>query len=225
MKRALMLTVAFSLAACTIPPRPATLDKSIVDEMNAAAAAKPRPPREAAVEQALIPPLRLELPKVEGRALEPRFDFNVSNAPAQQVFLAVVSGTRYSMLVHPEVSGTISVNLRDVTVREALDSLRDLYGYEYKIEGTRIFVQSAALQTRVFRVNYLVGQRLGRSEVRVISGSVSDVATPPGAGGVPAPVMPGIPGQPSTTTRATDSTRISTSTNSDFWKDLENTLK
>jgi len=77
----------------------------------------------------------------------------------------------------------------------------------------------------VFRVNYLVGQRLGRSEVRVISGSVSDVATPPGAGGVPAPVMPGIPGQPSTTTRATDSTRISTSTNSDFWKDLENTLK
>src|SRR5262245_66396124 len=84
MKRALMLTVAFSLAACTIPPRPATLDKSIVDEMNAAAAAKPRPPREAAVEQALIPPLRLELPKVEGRALEPRFDFNVSNAPAQQ---------------------------------------------------------------------------------------------------------------------------------------------
>jgi MSHA biogenesis protein MshL len=206
MKRALALTVACGLVACTIPPRPATLDTSIVDELNAAAAAKPRPARDAAVEQALIPPLRLELPKAEGRALEPRFDFSVNNAPAQQVFLSIAAGTRYSMLLHPQVGGTISVNLKDVTVREALDSLRDLYGYEYRIEGTRVFVQSAALQTRVFRVNYLVGQRLGRSEVRVISGSVA----PQQAGGV---------------ARVTDSARIQTSTRSDFWKDLEDTLR
>jgi MSHA biogenesis protein MshL len=227
MKRAIALSIAFSLVACTIPPRPATLDKSIVNEMNAAAAVKPKAPREAAVEQALVPPLRLELPKVEGRALEPRFDLNVNNAPAQQVFLALVSGTRYSMLLHPEVSGTISVNLKDVTVREALDSLRDLYGYEYRIEGTRIFVQSAALQTRVFRVNYLIGQRQGRSEVRVISGSVADApANGNGTGAATSPTtIPGAPQQPSVTTRVTDSSRIQTSTNSDFWKDLEDTLR
>jgi len=232
MKRMLIFTVACSLAGCTIPPRPATLDKSIADELNAAAAAKPKSAREAGVEQALIPPLRLELPKADGRALEPRFDLNVNNAPAQQVFLAIVSGTRYSMLLHPEVSGTISVNLKDVTVREALDSLRDLYGYEYRVEGTRIFVQSAALQTRVFRVNYLVGQRLGRSEVRVISGSVADAAPSTGVPGVPgavapvAPVgaMPGVPGQAGSVGRVIDSSRISTSTRSDFWKDLEETL-
>jgi len=218
---------ACSLVACTIPPRPATLDKSIVDELNAAAAAKPKPARDAAVEQALIPPLRLELPKAEGRALEPRFDLNVNNAPAQQVFLSIAAGTRYSMLLHPQVSGTISVNLKDVTVREALDSLRDLYGYEYRIEGTRIFVQSAALQTRVFRVNYLVGRRLGRSEVRVISGSVADAAPASGVAGVPAgvPGVPGAPQQPGGVARVTDSARIQTSTRSDFWKDLEDTLR
>jgi MSHA biogenesis protein MshL len=227
MKRALGLTLACSLVACTIPPRPATLDKSIADELNAAAAAKPRPARDAAVEQALIPPLRLELPKAEGRALEPRFDLSVNNAPAQQVFLSIAAGTRYSMLLHPQVSGTISVNLKDVTVREALDSLRDLYGYEYRIEGTRIFVQSAALQTRVFRVNYLVGQRLGRSEVRVISGSVADAAPASGVAGVPAgvPGVPGAPQQPGGVARVTDSARIQTSTRSDFWKDLEDTLR
>jgi len=224
MKRALALTLASTLAACTIPPRPATLDKSIVDGMNAAAAAKPKPARDAAVEQALIPPLRLELPKADGRALEPRFDLNVNNAPAQQVFLSLVAGTRYSMLLHPEVKGAISVNLKDVTVREALDSLRDLYGYEYRVEGTRIFVQSAALQTRVFRVNYLVGQRLGRSEVRVISGSVADAAPPSSVAGVPAGV-PGAPQQPGGVARVTDSARIQTSTRSDFWKDLEDTLR
>ena len=78
------------------------------------------------------------------------------------------------MLVHPDISGTISVDLKDVTVREALDSLRDLYGYEYRVEGARINVQAPSLQTRMFKVNYLTGQRQGRSEVRVISGSVAD---------------------------------------------------
>jgi len=229
-RRLTALAATLVLVACTVPPRPATLDKAIVDEMNAAAAAKPKPPRDAAVEGALMPPLRLELPKVEGQALEPRFDLSVNNAPAQQVFLAIVSGTRYSMLLHPEVAGTISVNLKDATVREALDSLRELYGYEYRIEGTRIFVQSAALQTRVFRVNYLVGQRLGRSELRVISGSVSDApatGTPGVAGSAAAavPAAPAVPGGSQFTSRVTDSSRIQTSTRSDFWKDLEDTLK
>ena len=36
------------------------------------------------------------------------------------------------MLVHPDVTGTISVNLKDVTVFEALDAVRELYGYDFK---------------------------------------------------------------------------------------------
>ncbi|MFN0305885.1 MAG: secretin N-terminal domain-containing protein [Burkholderiales bacterium] len=225
----LALAVAFVLAACAIPPRPATLDKSIADEMNQVAASKRKPPNNSEIEQALIPPLRLELPKVDGRALEPRFDLAVSAAPAQQVFLSIVTGTRYSMLVHPEVAGSISVNLKDVTVREALDSLRDLYGFEYRIEGTRIFVQSAALQTRVFRVNYLIGQRVGRSDVRVISGSVADSMTGPGLpnAALAAQAAAQAPGGASApgSGRVTDSSRVSTSTRSDFWKDLDDTLK
>ena len=61
------------------------------------------------------------------------------------------------------------MNLKDVTVEEALAAIRDLYGYEYRIEGTRVFVQGAGLQTRVFQVNYLPGQRRGATEVRVQS--------------------------------------------------------
>ena len=33
------------------------------------------------------------------------------------------AGTRYNMLVHPEVSGNITANLRDVTMVEALDAV------------------------------------------------------------------------------------------------------
>ena len=50
---------------------------------------------------------------------EPRLDLLVHNAQAREVFLALVAATRYSMLMHPDVAGTLSVTLRGVTVIEA----------------------------------------------------------------------------------------------------------
>ena len=78
----------------------------------------------AGVGKALLPPLAVEMPKVDGKAIEPRFDLVVNNAPATQVFMAVVTGTRYSMVVHPSIKDNVSVNLKYVTVLEALDTIR-----------------------------------------------------------------------------------------------------
>lgn len=228
MRIALTLMLTCGLTACAVPQKPHTLDSTIVNEVNALATAKPQPAREAAVEQALIPPLRLELPKVDERVLEPRFDISVNNAPAQQVLLAMVSGTRYSMLVHPDVTGTISIDLKDTTVREALQALREIYGYEYRIEGTRIYVEAPALQTRVFKVNYLAAARQGRSELRVISGSVADAGSSSSRRGATGDVVSGdgTTGQTRQgSTRVTDAARVTTSIHSDFWKELGDTLK
>jgi MSHA biogenesis protein MshL len=211
------------LAGGCSPVRPGKVDERITDELGKAAAQTPRSPDNAQVQEALLPPLKAELPGTGIRTIEPRFDISVNNAPAVQVFMSIVSGTRYSMLLHPEVSGNVTLMLKDVTVREAMDSIRDLFGYEFRIEGTRIFVQPASMQSRAFRVNYLVGQRLGRSDIRVTSGSVSDA---PGAG---VPGVPGVAGAPATGGTATtaapqDSSRIQTTIRSDFWEDLRQTL-
>ena len=73
-----------------------------------------------AVTQALLPPMTIEMPRGSA-SVENRFDLTVNNAPANQVFMALVSGTRYSMLVHPDIKETISVNLKNVTINEALE--------------------------------------------------------------------------------------------------------
>ena len=165
-----------ALAGCGLqPPMKPGLDPGILGEVPKAGDRKAQP-RPEAVEQALLPPLRMEMPSARGRPIDPRFDLSVSNAPAAQVFMSIVSGTRYSMLVHPSLSGTISVNLKDVTLQEALDSIRELYGYDYKVEGTRILIQPAGMQTRIFQVNYLLGERRGVSDLRVQSGSVTDAS-------------------------------------------------
>ena len=160
------------ITACAQFEPPKGVNRDITDELARTGERKP-PSRPETLERALLPPVQIGMPRVPGLELEQRFDLTVTNAPASQVFMSIVAGTRYSMLVHPGVTGSISVNLKDVTVEEALAAIHDLYGYEYRIEGTRVLVQGAGLQTRVFKVNYLPGQRRGLTEVRVQSGAVS----------------------------------------------------
>jgi len=176
------------------------------------------------VSKALLPPLTVEMPKVDGRPIEPRFDLAVNNAPAGQVFMALVSGTRYSMVVHPGVKDQISVNLRDVTVFEALDTIREVYGYEYKMQGNRILIEPLSLQTRVYQVNYLMSQRKGRTDVRVTSGAISDSSNS-GSTGQQAPTTNTNGTGTGTTTTSLESSRISTTSNNDFWAEIDAALR
>src|SRR5260221_1855981 len=196
MTRPLLASLFLVLASCAPSPRPTGVDPSILSEVNVGTSR--RQPTPAAVDEALLPPVRMEMPELQGQAIDPRFDLSVSNAPAAQVFGSIVSGTRYSMLVPPGVTGNLSVNLNDVTIQEALDAIRERYGYEYKVQGTRIFIQPISIQTKVFNVNYLIGQRIGRSDLRVTSGSVADAPVAAGATGAPgvapAVAQPGAPG-------------------------------
>jgi MSHA biogenesis protein MshL len=232
MRHLALVLLAFILAGCASPtPRQAKIDPRIAAELNKAASEPRKGPAENDIRDALLPPLKLDIPGA-GKPIEPRFDLSVNEAPAAQVFMSIVSGTRYSMLVHSDVKGTVTVNLKDVTVQEALDALRDLYGYEYRYDGTRILIQATGIRTRVFRVNYLIGQRLGRSDIRVTSGSVADapgvssgagIPGVPGTTGLPVPPTPGV-GASSASSTVADSSRIQTSVRNDFWEDLRQTL-
>ena len=154
MNRFLTLLLLYLVGACATPPaQTGTTYDSAKREMSAAARLQQTSVQPEDVGKALLPPLTVEMPKVDGRPIESRFDLAVNNAPAGQVFMAIVSGTRYSMVVHPGVKDSISVNLRDVTVFEALDTIREVYGYEYKMQGNRILIEPIGLQTRVYQVN------------------------------------------------------------------------
>jgi MSHA biogenesis protein MshL len=172
----------------------------------------------------MVPPLQLDQPA--SAKPEPRFNLAVNNAPVTQVLNALVSGTSYSMLFPPDLSGTVSLNLKNTTVREALDTLRDVYGYDYRVQGNRIQVQPNTIQTRIFKINYLASRRQGMSEMRVTSSSptTANPSSGSGATGQPMPaVAPGTSGS-SSQQRAADSARVQTSSDYDFWKDLGNAL-
>lgn len=152
-----------------------------------------------------------------------RFDIALVDAPAAQVFLQLGQGGKHQVLVAPEVNGSISLSLKQTTLVEALEAIRELYGYEYRISGDKVFVYSNALATRLFKVNYLPGRRQGESDLRV-SGTSFAGSTPSAAGGGAAGGQGGNGGQGQAQMRAHDSAQVKTSSDADFWAEVRASL-
>jgi MSHA biogenesis protein MshL len=206
------------LAGCAAPRSNNQVADSIKHEMNQAVQNSAQPSKPDEVNNALLPPLAMGVPKVDSKSLDTKFDLAVNNTPASQVFMSIVAGTRYSMLLDPNVRGNISLNLKDVTVFDALEAIRQMYGYDYKIDGSRIYIQPLTLQTRIFQVSYLTGQRDGESSLRVTSGSVSDSST----GGTTSTATSSTTNGSSQ--RSQESSKVTMSSKSDFWGELQRSL-
>jgi MSHA biogenesis protein MshL len=144
-----------------------------------------------------------------------RYDFHVDDAPARAFFEGLVVGTPTNMLVHPDVKGRVSMSLKQVTLVEALEAARDMYGYDYRATGNGYVITAPSTQTRVFQLNYLDLQRLGVSRTRVSSGQVTQGSSSSASG-----TQTGSDDE-QTQTSSTTGTAVLTRNDSDFWKGIE----
>lgn len=163
-----------------------------------------------------------------GAASELRFDVDVSEVPARAFFLGLGRRGGSNVVVHPRIAGTLTLSLSNVTVAEALETVRELYGYDYRPVAKGFMVLPATLQTRIFQVNYLDMSRLGTSRTLVSSGSITDVGREDQANvgsGVNANAPQSSNEGSGEVGDETTGTSIVSRTDSDFWTQLESSLK
>lgn len=208
----LALVIPLLLAACATPTSlrggvASEIDKAM-DEARQQTGEKKVP---ADISSALLPPLEISLPKGKKSPISARFDLTVNNGSARQVFLSLVEGTKYSVVVSPSVSGRVSLNLKNITVPEAFDALRRVYGYGYHRSADRFYVKGRGIQTRLFPVNYLNINRKGQSGTRVSAGELTRSSGASGQGAAGTQFRAGI--------------EVSTESEQNFWKELDLTLR
>ena len=217
--------MSFLLSACA-GMGPSPIDTGATKEMEQQLRAargveegqpgKPVPPP-AAVMQELVPAM------AAGSMAHPeeeRFDIAVSDLPAREFFKGLVQGTPYNMVVHPEVVGNISLELKNVTLNQVMDLTRQLYGYDFKLQDGIYKVLPSTMRSEIYQINYLNVKRKGASDIMVSSGQLSSSVSSSSAGGSSSSSSNN---SGSTTTNAVLS-RITTETESDFWQSLQQVL-
>ncbi|MCR8923047.1 pilus (MSHA type) biogenesis protein MshL [Dasania sp. GY-MA-18] len=203
----------------------ATVDgaKQILHDAAQQKAAAGEPP--AAISDALLPSISTQLAAIGGE--EERFEVYVDGVDARSFFMGLVKDTDYNMVVHPDVSGSISLELRNVTVAEVMDVVREVYGYPYKKRGNLYQVLPGGLQSEVFKIDYLSLKRRGISETKVSAGQVTNAGSSNSGGSNNSNSSSkknnrGGGGRNGGTTAV--GTLIETTTESDFWGELKQTL-
>ncbi|MGI9307797.1 MAG: secretin N-terminal domain-containing protein, partial [Gammaproteobacteria bacterium] len=224
-KGATVLAAVVLLFACTLPtPRGDETRASVETALETASVPYVTPP---AVAAALVPEVGIEMPATA--AEDERFDVNCSATSARQFFMALVEGTPLNMVVHPEVTGKITLKLKQVTIREVLDAVREVYGYDYREKASGFVVLPATLQSKIFQIDYLNLERAGVSRTRVSSGQVSESAnggnrsggsSQGGSNSAPGTVASNSPRE----MQQVSGSHIDTSFRADFWTELRGTL-
>lgn len=145
-----------------------------------------------------------------------RFNISVSNLPAKTFFLSLVADAGVNVVADPEITGTISLELKNVTVLDVLNVTRDVYGYEYSFDNDVYIVYPRKLRTEIFDINYLNVVRDGATETAV---AITAITSGNGSN------QNGQNSQAdSGAAQALSGTKIVTTNNTDFWKNLELTL-
>ena len=194
----------------------------LAQAVPAVAAPQPAPPAAPAVAPVSMPVAPSVVPPAPARGFEPRFDLSVHNAPAAQVFLQLGVNTPYNILVSPEIAGNVTLSLKQTTVPEALETLRELYGYDFRMaSGNRVFVYPNTVQTRLYKINYLPGRRVGASDLRVSSSSIGQAS---GGTGTSTGTSSTAGSSGSAVTRGQDTSSVRMTSDTDFWREVQEAL-
>lgn len=191
-----------------------------------AEAVRPQPPPEEKLKELMIPQME-EAKKVP----EKLFSIYARDSSVQDVLLAFSKESDLNIVIDPELHGKVTVDLKRVTLKEALDTVLSPLGWTYRTDGKFIKVLRPQMETRLFTLNYIATTRSGKREVYATTSTTQGqqtgtAAAVPGISGVPG--VSGIPDQITNYTVAgtrTGYTGLLSMDDVDLWREIRKGLE
>ncbi|MFQ2452396.1 pilus (MSHA type) biogenesis protein MshL [Aeromonas caviae] len=226
-----LLPLVLAVAGCTTyrHPEPVQAKDALKQAMSEQSPTAPLTSLPPSVQSEL---LQLNRPQQPMTIPEKRMRIAAHDVDAVEFFGSLFKGSRYSVAVHPGVAGVISVELKDVTLQEALATVGDMYGFDVQRKGNVFHVYPAGLRTETIPVNYLMMARRGLSRTSVSTGGVTANDNNNGNNnnfdnGLNNSGNNNNQGNTANGDNNTNSngTRIETDSNNDYWTDLRDALQ
>jgi len=155
--------------------------------------------------------------------LQKRFDISAHNIDVKSFFSSLVEDTPFSVIFHNDLSGTLSLELKQVTLDEALEAVSQTYDYRVEKSGRILQVSPASITTETFSFNYLLIKRNGTSQTSISSGGITQNDNSNGSNNN-SNNRSNNSGSSSNSSNGVNGTFIESETETDYWKELETTL-
>jgi len=174
-------------------------------------AVKPQPPPEEKLNELVIPQME-EAKKVPDRL----FSIYARDSNIQDVLLAFSKESELNIVIDPELNGKVTIDLKRVTLKEALDVILTPKGWTYRIDGKFIKISRPQIETRLFTLNYIATKRSGKREVYASTST---------GGGLQTSALPGQQTALSPGGTRTGYTDLITLDEMDLWKEIQKGLE
>jgi MSHA biogenesis protein MshL len=170
----------------------------------------------SAAKPATLPDAPLEgVERTRGSAAEfrrpaRRYTLVMAGADARELFLSLARENDFNLVLSPEVSGTVTMDIKEATAEELMDEVCGMLGCRAVFGGNTVRIAPERRVTRVFPVDYLLTNRTG-------SGSLmASTSTSSGGGGASGTSS----GSSSATSESQSTNTVSTEEKVDFWGGL-----
>lgn len=160
----------------------------------------------------------LVIPQMEEAKKVPEklFSIYARDSSIQDVLLAFSKESDLNMVMDPDLNGKVTVDLKRVTLKEALDTILTPIGWTHRTEGKFIKVSRSQMETRIFTLNYVASKRTGKREVYVSTNA---------GGGLQTSVLPGQQTTLSPSGTRTGYTDLVSMDEADLWNEIKKGLE
>ena len=207
---ALSLGCATSRAIRKSPPPPVAVSVApAAPAPKPAVSAKPAPLPDAPLEGME----RTRASAAEFRKPARRYTLVMAGADARELFLSLARENDFNLVLSPEVTGTVTMDIKEATAEELMDEVCGMLGCRAVFGGNTVRVAPEKRVTRVFPVDYLLTGRTG-------SGSLMASTSTSGGGGGSGSAAGASTGSSTTSSESQSTNTVITEEKVDFWGGL-----
>lgn len=158
----------------------------------------------------LEPGERIKESPDEFRKATRRYTLVLAGAEVRELFLSLAKENDFNLVLSPEVTGTVTMDVKAATAPEIMDEACALLGCRVEVAGSTVRILPPRQVTRIFHLDYLLTSRTG-------SGSLTASTSTSGSGTSSVSGATGTTSAGSSTGESQSENTVSTEEKLDFW--------